>query len=314
MRSFIRPMLQTAAHPFANRSCVESRFPTLLNSLGRGPRVPMRLFSLALLLGLSLLPTSAALADLAPARQAIPVASQAPSHAPFDALLQAVVNRQGRVNYPLLKTRLPELNTYLQSLAALTSEGVQKLNQDEKLALYLNAYNARVLQELATAWPVKSIMDIPGVFKTRTFVLAGRSLTLDQLENEIIRPQFREPRVHFALNCGAVSCPPLQNRAFTGATVRNQLEQARDQFMRTPEAFQVEVASKTVTASKIFEWFGGDFVAISRTTQPRPPFTLEQTAVLNYLHLYTTLSDMRTVLEGTPRLVFREYNWGVNAQ
>lgn len=271
-------------------------------------------WQLCLLAGLSLtlVATPPVRADVPPRPPAV-VPQPEPSHAALDSLLQAVV-QNGRVNYALLKTRLPELNAYIKSLADLSPERVKGLTPPQQLALYLNAYNARVLQEIASAWPIKSIMDIPGVFKTRTFVIAGRTLTLDQLENDIIRKQFREPKVHVGLNCGAVSCPPIPTRAFTGESVYPQLEQAMRAFLRRPEGVQVEVATGTVTLSRIFEWFASDFASASRTATARPPLSLEQTAVLDYILPFWEDASSRKVLAGSPRVVYREYNWSVNAQ
>lgn len=235
------------------------------------------------------------------------------SHGTLDELLQATVAR-GRVDYAALQKRRSALDAYLKALAGVSGARLAQLSRDEQLAFYLNAYNAGVLKAVVDVYPIKSIMDLPNVFKRPMLELTGQSLSLDDLENKIIRPRFQEPRIHFALNCAALSCPPLVSRAFTAAQLETQLEQAAQQFIRSPAGLQVDVRAGIVKPSKIFEWFAGDFVKASGVQQARPGLSLEQSAVLAYLSRYVAAADVQKVLQTSTRLQFQEYDWKLNAR
>lgn len=235
------------------------------------------------------------------------------SHAAFSKVLATHV-QNGRVDYAAIKARPAELNAYLGTLAAVSATQYDAMTSPQKLALSLNAYNAFVLQQVALAWPIKQVLDIPGLFKTRTFQVMGRSLTLDQLENDHIRPQFNEPRIHFALNCAAVSCPPLQSTAFTAASVETQLESLAKSFARSPLALKVDVAANTVALSQIFDWFGTDFIRRYATGGARVPYTQAQTAVLEFLATMNDDANTKLFLKGTPKIQYTPYDWTVNAQ
>ncbi|MFM7201060.1 MAG: DUF547 domain-containing protein, partial [Myxococcota bacterium] len=235
------------------------------------------------------------------------------SHGTLDELLQATVVK-GRVDYAALQQRRSALDAYLKALAGVSGARLAQLSRDEQLAFYLNAYNAGVLKAVVDAYPIKSIMDLPNVFKRPMLELTGQTLSLDDLENKIIRPRFQEPRIHFALNCAALSCPPLVARAFTAAQLETQLEQAAQQFIRSPAGLQVDVRAGIVKPSKIFEWFAADFVKVSGVQQPRPGISLEHSAVLAYLSRYVGVADVQRVLKTSTRLQFQEYDWKLNSK
>lgn len=145
----------------------------------------------------------------------------------FDALLRTQVDADGLVDYAGLKDAHAELDAYIRSLAAAPFE---QLGRDEKLALLINAYNAFTLRLVLDHWPLASIRHIPGKrrWDAPRWRLAGETLSLNQIENERIRPRFKEPRIHFALVCAARGCPPLRAEAYTGARLSAQLaDQAR---------------------------------------------------------------------------------------
>jgi len=220
-----------------------------------------------------------------------------------------------RVDYVQVKARLPELNHYLEQLAATPPGQLEAFSREQRLAFWINAYNAHVLQTVATAFPVASIRDIPGVFNQRTFQVAGQTLTLDRLENEIIRPRFQEPRIHLALNCAARSCPPLQAEPFRADRLEAQLEAAASHFLRNPDHVRIDVVKKVVSVPKIFEWFADDFMARFADAPARPGRDRRTSAVLNFLSRYVEDDAHRTFLSsGSPDLRFLEYDWSLNAR
>lgn len=179
-------------------------------------------------------------------------------HAAFDTLLKAHVDRDGWVNYEALARDAARLDAYLATLA---QADLPALSRNERLALLINAYNAATLRLILDHWPLKSIMDIPEQkrWKAERWTIGGRKTSLDALENEWIRPEFKEPRVHFALNCASIGCPPLRPEAYTGDKLDRQLEDQTRHALRSERWLKVSANGANVHATKIFEWYAADF-------------------------------------------------------
>ncbi len=168
------------------------------------------------------------------------------------------MDRGGLVDYAGLKESQEQLDAYAGSLAAARFE---ELGRDEKLALLINAYNAFALRLVLEHWPLASIRDIPAEqrWDARRWGLGGETLSLNQLENERIRPKFREPRIHFALVCAARGCPPLRAEAYTGARLESQLlEQAR--IVHSDERWlRFDPSTRELLLTELYNWYGSDF-------------------------------------------------------
>ncbi|KAA3660845.1 MAG: DUF547 domain-containing protein, partial [Calditrichaeota bacterium] len=141
-------------------------------------------------------------------------------HASYDMLLKKYVAEDG-VRYEQFhatKSDVKALNKYVKSLENLNPRNMQKA---EALAYWINLYNATTLKLILDNYPLESIKDIGGLLSSpwnkKLVKVNGRELTLNQIENEIIRPEFKDARIHFALNCAAVGCPPLTNSAYVGS-------------------------------------------------------------------------------------------------
>jgi hypothetical protein len=216
-------------------------------------------------------------------------------HAPLDALLRRHVER-GRVDYDAIKRSdrdRAKLEAYVRSLAKAK---VDTLDKQQQLAFYLNAYNALVLRAVVRRRPkLKRVMDVEGFFKQHTYRVAGRELTLDQLENKLIRPRFRDPRIHFALVCAARSCPPLQERAFRGATLERTLERLTRAFINSPRGVRLGQGKPRI--SKIFDWYAADFRAAAGS-------------VGKYLARYHARGAAS--LGATRTFAFLPYDWALN--
>lgn len=206
----------------------------------------------------------AALALVAVVLGAAPAEAQAFDHAPFDALLRRHV-ANGLVDYDAFK-RSPEFTQYL---ATLDRVDPARLSEQERLAYWINVYNAFTIQLITSKNERRSIRNVNkslGILKLKgpwsdPIVRAGgRRLTLDDVEHKIIRKQFKEPRIHFALVCAALGCPPLRSEAYVGAKLDRQLaDQARVFLLESPDKNRVDVASKTVSWSMIFNYYDEDF-------------------------------------------------------
>ena len=239
----------------------------------------------------------------------LPALAQTMSHATWDRLLRAHV-RGGLVDYDAF-ARSPEFQGYLRTLAATSPAG---MSRNDQLAYWINAYNAYTIQLVNKHGERESIRNINktlgvirayGPWNEPIVRAGGRTYTLDHVEQNILRKELRDPRIHFALVCAAMGCPPLRSEAYVGARLEAQLDdQARDFLARTPSKNRVDVASRTLFASQIFQFrdyekdFGGTPRAIGR-----------------YIARYLPDGpEKRLLLGGDFRIRYTEYDWSLNKQ
>lgn len=182
-------------------------------------------------------------------------------HSIWSELLGKYVHA-GVVDYQGLKKEEKLLDEYL---ALLDSTDPYQLPEPERLAFYINAYNAYtvklILKNFKNGLPVKSIKDLGGLFSGPWDIkfcrIGGKLYTLDNIEHDIIRPIFKEPRVHFAVNCASQSCPPLISEAYVGSRIDEQLQTNTVKFINNKEFNRLD--GSTLYVSKIFKWFSEDF-------------------------------------------------------
>lgn len=183
----------------------------------------------------------------------------------FTAILSTHVDDAGLIDYAGLVANPNALDAYLTRLATTDPAN---LSDDERLAFWINAYNAYTLYLIRDQYPTEGILKtvsgpfIPTVnspFSNSFAVVGGRSMSLDDIEHGTIRTEFEEPRIHFAVNCAALSCPPLRAEAYEGATLDAQLTEQTRRFLTDPERTQIDVQNGTAHVTKIMDWFKGDF-------------------------------------------------------
>ncbi|NNF99320.1 MAG: DUF547 domain-containing protein [Desulfobacteraceae bacterium] len=173
-------------------------------------------------------------------------------------LLKAHV-ADGLVDYDGFKTDGEKLDDYLKVLSKVKPE---TLTEPAAFAFYINAYNAWTIKLILTGYPgVTSIKNLGSLlrspWKKELARIDGRMVTLDQIEHDILRPRFKDPRVHFAINCAALSCPPLRPEPYTEDRLEQQLEDATIRFINSPDRNYLK--DDTLYVSKIFKWFNEDF-------------------------------------------------------
>jgi hypothetical protein len=139
------------------------------------------------------------------------------------------------------------------------------LKDADREAFYLNAYNILVISEVAAHYPAESVQKIPGFFDKNLVTVAGEKMTLNDLEAKKLREPFHDPRVHFALVCGAKGCPHLNRQAFVGNQVDAQLTVQARKVLQDPKFIRVNDATKKVQVSEIFKWYESDFKASGKT-------------------------------------------------
>jgi hypothetical protein len=239
------------------------------------------------------------------------VAAQAQNYAEYDRLLRTYVNSQGLVNYAGLKKELGALKGFVDQLGATDPLTIK--DPGERLRYYLTAYNAWVLYYAANAYPAKNEMwNFLGLFRDHEIVLGGRKSSLETLEHKIIRAQFKDPRVHFYLNCAAYSCPPLWQGAIASGQTVAVLEQSARRFINDPRHVRYDAAQKRLSLSKIFDWFADDFLNYLKNQQG-----VAQPHIAQYILLYLD-GPAQTALAQTPlaelSVRYHSYNKSLNEQ
>jgi hypothetical protein len=188
-------------------------------------------------------------------------------HSKFTEILKDHLT-EGMVNYAALKEdgRLIEYTNFLESINPDTIK-----NDDLRLAYWINAYNAFTLKIISENYPLESINDLhkgglilghilgTTIWDHEFIVINGKELSLNNIEHDIIRKEFKEPRIHFALVCAAISCPLLRNEAYEGDKLNKQLEYEAFKFFRDVERNNFNDETKTAYLSKILSWFEEDF-------------------------------------------------------
>jgi hypothetical protein len=186
------------------------------------------------------------------------IAADTVDHSIFADLLGKYV-KNGRVDYAGFKAEQSKLDQYLEYLEKIHPED---LNRNEQYAFYIDAYNAWTIRLVLTGYPgLKSIKDLGSILQSpwsKEFVhIDGKTLTLDDIEQGILRPRFKDPRVHFVINCASKSCPPLSSEPYRGVTLDAQLDKATRHFVNAPSSYRLD--GDTLWISSIFKWYSDDF-------------------------------------------------------
>jgi hypothetical protein len=180
------------------------------------------------------------------------------SHRLFSELLHKYV-ANGNVNYAGFKSEEAKLDQYLDLLQNVDPNA---LSRNEQFAFYANVYNAWTIKLILTKYPgIDSIKELgifnSGPWKKQVVRLKGQTVSLDHIEHDILRPRFKDPRVHFAINCAAKSCPPLRSEPFLAEKLDQQLDDATRSFINNPASYRLE--GRNLHVSRIFKWFSEDF-------------------------------------------------------
>ncbi|MDZ8028447.1 MAG: DUF547 domain-containing protein [Nostoc sp. DedQUE01] len=223
----------------------------------------------------------------------------------WDTLLRQYVDAQGRVNYLAWKTEQPHvLSDWLKSQKRLPLKS--NTNALEQLALWINLYNAFTISRILELYPLDSILPkIVGVpnwlaflwfFQRRVYDIFGQRYSLAQIENQILRDELQEPRIHFAIVCASVGCPLLRSGAYFPEQVVQQLDEDAHRFINNPQKVRYDSHSQTLYCNKIFQWYRQDFLKVA----PSIP---------EYIYLYLKTDVPLTA--ATP-ISYLDYDWSLN--
>lgn len=215
----------------------------------------------------------------------------------YQGILKTYV-KHGLVDYSGLKSNPKDLNQYLELAASISKETFEGWSKNEQLAFLINVYNAQTLDLVADNYPVNSIKDIAGdsggPWEQPIVTLFGEKRTLDALENEIIRGNYPEPRIHFALVCAALGCPKLINEPYNPEILDKQLEKQTKLFLMDSDKNSIDLRNKVLLLSPIFDWFKEDFI-------------LQSGSIIKFVSPYFGIETT-----GEFKIEYKNYDWTLN--
>lgn len=269
----------------------------------------------------ALLCASAALAPAAP-RAAVPQPSSLATtlHRPLDAILDANV-RDGLVYYRALKSERGRLDRYIVSLNVAPAV-YDAWPREEKMAFWVNAYNAFVLQTVIDRYPIhgsspkypaSSLRQIPGAFEQIRHRAAGRSVTLDEIEKTIL-PEFREPRLQLALGRGAVGSGRLHSDAYTGGRIMDQLAELQKEFVSEQTMLKIDRAAGQVSLTPLLSWHEAEFVAAydKGAEGPYARRSAIERAAINFIAPNLLPLEKELLQKNQFTVVFHPFDWRLN--
>lgn len=223
--------------------------------------------------------------------------SEPVSHEIFNKLLQKHVSNDGKVNYEgFIKDSLT-FNKYLKLLEE-NHPNKKNWSSEERLAYWINAYNAFTVQLIIRNYPVKSIKELGGsIYRVNTpwaknFIqIEKETYSLDDIENGIIRKQFNEPRIHFAVNCASYSCPILRNEAYNSLKLNAQLTDQANKFIN--DGIRNKISADKPQISKLFKWYQGDFT--------------KKTSLIEFINQYSKVK-----IKKDAEIEYLDYKWNLN--
>lgn len=245
---------------------------------------------------------------------AIATASAQPfTYEGYSKVLKTYVNAKGLVNYLALQANPQPLKAFVASLGTVAPSTYNAWSDPEKIAFQINAYNAITLQSIIDQKPLKkSIKDIGGVWNSTKHLVLGESKTLDSIEHQTLRKQFDEPRIHAALVCAAISCPPLRQEPYLGEKLNTQLDDQVRQWLSTT-GLEIDRTQNKVKISAIFDWFGDDWQK-QYSVEGKFAGNGKQRATLNFISRYLSPSDQDYLAQGKYKVNYLNYDWSLNRQ
>jgi Protein of unknown function, DUF547 len=227
--------------------------------------------------------------------------------------------RPPSVDYTSLKQDRGLLDRVVDTFDSPDAKAEHGWTREQRMAFWINAYNVFTLRLIIDHYPIRSgwltlqprnsIRQIDGAWTDRRWHAAGRTVSLDDIEHQILRPTFRDARIHFAVNCASVSCPSLAVEPYRSDALGEQLDAAARRYLESREGLQVD--GNTLRVSRIFQWYGGDFAA-DYAPLVLDPRDINERAILGAIVRYGPPDAAARARTGTSRIQFLRYDWSLN--
>ncbi|MBN2326875.1 MAG: DUF547 domain-containing protein [Candidatus Omnitrophica bacterium] len=244
----------------------------------------------------------------------------------YASVLSRFVDGRGRVDYAGLKADRGALDEFAGDIAELDRSRFEEWGEADRLAFWINAYNALVLKAVIDHYPIRasffaslrfprnSIRQISGGWDEIQFTVMGRMTTLKEIKDEVIRKEFGEARVHSALACAAVGGPPLRRAPFTGDGLDGQLDDQVRAMLGDPGKFHIDFNAKVIYLSEIFDWHGEDFIAKYDDSNQPEVRSRKQRAVIRFLADYAGEERSKALRSYQYRVAYLDFDWSLNEQ
>lgn len=241
-------------------------------------------------------------------------------HSEWDQFLKEFVNKKGEVDYRAAQKKPEHLLNYLKKIKSIPEEPLKEWPREERIAILINAYNAAVVKSILDHYPIKSIMEIPGVWDN-VVVFIGTSIqtqkprahSLNQIRTDLLMQKFRDEKILFALCSGAKGSPPLQREAYGAPRLEGQLYLVTRKFANDEASNQIDPARKRVVLSRVFKWYGPDFLLNWGDIPDQPRWHVEEKAVLNFFaHYLEDPKKAEFLKEGTYKVKYESFDWRLN--
>ncbi len=243
------------------------------------------------------------------------------THGLFGQILKTHV-QDGLVDYAALKADRGRLDTYVAALGAVSQESFASWGRDDRFAFWINAYNAFTLKVIIDNYPIEgswfslyprnSIRQISGVWDKIKFTAVGRKITLNDIEHQVLRKEFKDPRLHGAINCASASCPELRNEPYLADRLNEQLDDAARRFARDTFRNRVDVESKTLHASEIFKWFYKDFLSAYAPDGSFAGLSGKEAAAGSFMARFADEGSASAIKAGGFDVEWLSYDWELN--
>ncbi|HEX9971001.1 MAG TPA: DUF547 domain-containing protein [bacterium] len=247
-------------------------------------------------------------------------------HGIFDQILQKYV-KDGLVDYQSLKKNQNDLTAYLNQLEQVKPDEFQQWSKAEQKAFWINAYNAITIEGILRNYPIQwdgmiararfpqnSIRQIGG-FWDKVFVkIMGKDLTLNDIEHKILRKEFDDPRIHFAIVCASIGCPILESRAFFADNLEHRLEQSTRNFITNPEKVRLGQKENVLFLSAIFDWYKEDFSVSVEKLKRFENYSQAEQGIIEFVINYFPEVEQNYIVRNQPKIKYFDYDWSLNEQ
>lgn len=249
------------------------------------------------------------------------------NHQLYDSLLKQYVNEKGLVDYRGIKENKKQLTAYLKKLEQVDPGDFKKWSRHEKMAFWINAYNAITIEGVVRNYPIKygslmarvrfpknSIRQLGDFWETVFIRVMGKDITLNKIEHQILCRKYKDPRVHGVLVCASMGCPRLSRHAYTAPHLNAPLDSASRAFIRNPDKVRLEEKTNTLYVSAIFDWYREDFKATPQAESKFKFYHEDMQGVMEFLFRYLPESQKNYILRNKPDIEFSDYSWVLNDQ
>lgn len=245
-------------------------------------------------------------------------------HTTYDTLLQKYVEN-GMVDYGSLKTDRGLLINYLEQIESVDPEDFKTWSVNEQKAFWINVYNAITIEGIIRNYPIQyggliartrfpksSIRQIGKFWDTVFIKVMGKDLTLNDIEHNILRKEFDDPRIHFVLVCAAMGCPILENRAFFVEDLDERLDRAAFNFITNPEKVRLDREKNIIYLLSILEWYREDFESSESAGRNFGEYGKKERGVIEFVSRFMSETDREFIVLNLPKIKYLSYDWSLN--